>query len=578
MASHDLLIHSLIHLASSASSSTMGNVLSEEADDPSFLEQGFNLESPEADKKINYGTAAPNWQNKKEESDEDDEVDEHGQEVAMPPSSSRDQPASSSTSSSNGTNSNNNSYSNSNNNSSSSASNSNGPLSAKHRRDSNVSDSSADERRKRQHKEQQLQQQQQQQLQQKKLSYIQMAKLGYQELVNAIIRPPRAEYKMESLGPPAFNFCGKRFTRTDFTLRTKRGFNLECSHWEPVERATDRIPVVIYMHGNSSARIEVIPQLSYLLSLGLAVFAFDFAGSGKSDGEYVSLGYFEREDLSCIVAHLRATTVVSTIALWGRSMGAATALMFGDRDPSIACMILDSPFADLTQLCEEMVEKGREQGIIVPNFVVSVAIRMIQGSVKKQAGFNIRSISPIAHADKCFIPALFVAGEHDDFIKKHHSEQIYEKYAGDKNLIVVEGDHNSPRPKFMFDSASIFLQTCLQIPNSWALHVPISMNLMCPPWYFEIYQQRAAQRRQPQQPPGVLASSAASSNGNATTSERKSEAAANGFNHEEVGMTTERQRVIQASLFKMLGQADGPETSDATTTSKEGKTTDDPSP
>lgn len=70
------------------------------------------------------------------------------------------------------------------------------------------------------------------------------------------------------------------------------------------------------MHGNSSARVEVIPQLSYLLSLGVAVFAFDFAGSGKSDGEYVSLGYYEREDLSCIVAHLRATNVVSTIALW----------------------------------------------------------------------------------------------------------------------------------------------------------------------------------------------------------------------------------------------------------------------
>jgi uncharacterized Zn finger protein (UPF0148 family) len=29
-----------------------------------------------------------------------------------------------------------------------------------------------------------------------KPSYIQMAKMGYQELVNAIIRPPRAEYKV----------------------------------------------------------------------------------------------------------------------------------------------------------------------------------------------------------------------------------------------------------------------------------------------------------------------------------------------------------------------------------------------
>lgn len=30
----------------------------------------------------------------------------------------------------------------------------------------------------------------------KKMGYIQMAKMGYQELVNAIIRPPRADYKV----------------------------------------------------------------------------------------------------------------------------------------------------------------------------------------------------------------------------------------------------------------------------------------------------------------------------------------------------------------------------------------------
>jgi fermentation-respiration switch protein FrsA (DUF1100 family) len=306
-----------------------------------------------------------------------------------------------------------------------------------------------------------------------------------------------------------------------------------------------------------------------LLSLGLAVFAFDFAGSGKSDGEYVSLGYYEREDLSCIVAHLRATNVVSTIALWGRSMGAATALMFGDRDPSIACMILDSPFADLTQLCEEMVEKARDQGVVVPGFVVSVALRMIQSSVKKQAGFNIKQVSPIAHADKCFIPAMFVAGEHDDFIKKHHSEILHSKYAGDKNLIVVEGDHNSPRPKFMFDSASIFLQTCLQIPNEWALPVPLSMNLMCPPWYFELYEQRANRRKQQaaaarMQPPSVSsnntthASTTTTTNANGENNSNNPGGTIenNGYNHAEMGMTTERQRAIQASLFKMLGQAD----------------------
>lgn len=33
----------------------------------------------------------------------------------------------------------------------------------------------------------------------KKMGYVQMAKMGYQELVNAIIRPPRAEYKVSPM-------------------------------------------------------------------------------------------------------------------------------------------------------------------------------------------------------------------------------------------------------------------------------------------------------------------------------------------------------------------------------------------
>ena len=37
-----------------------------------------------------------------------------------------------------------------------------------------------------------------------------------------------------------------------------------------------------------------------------------------------------------MIEHLRESGKTSTIALWGRSMGAATALLHGERDPSIA--------------------------------------------------------------------------------------------------------------------------------------------------------------------------------------------------------------------------------------------------
>ena len=50
------------------------------------------------------------------------------------------------------------------------------------------------------------------------------------------------------------------------------------------------------------------------------------------------------------------TNKVSTTGLWGRSMGAVTVIMYGDRDPSIAGMVLDSTFASLIKLIEELVK------------------------------------------------------------------------------------------------------------------------------------------------------------------------------------------------------------------------------
>ena len=170
-----------------------------------------------------------------------------------------------------------------------------------------------------------------------KKSYYTLIKQSYQALVNAIIRPPRCGYEISQLGPRTFNFCGKIFERLDFCLENPRKLKFECSMWQPVDkdRQNSVIPCVIYMHGNSSSRLEALPALSLVLSLGASLLSFDFSGSGKSEGEYVSLGAFEKDDLQCVIEHLRTAGNTSTIALWGRSMGAATALLHGERDPSI---------------------------------------------------------------------------------------------------------------------------------------------------------------------------------------------------------------------------------------------------
>jgi hypothetical protein len=130
----------------------MGNALSEEEENE-MLEEAYSmsLESPEADKHLNSGTSAPNCQPKHTTEAQDikerNSIDSHSEDGGH----------------------------------------------LKHQRGSSMSDTSSDgERRKRQHTNQNPSAKEQQ----RKMSYFQMARMGYQELVNAIIRPPRAEYKV----------------------------------------------------------------------------------------------------------------------------------------------------------------------------------------------------------------------------------------------------------------------------------------------------------------------------------------------------------------------------------------------
>ena len=75
-------------------------------------------------------------------------------------------------------------------------------------------------------------------------------------------------------------------------------------------------------------------------------------GSGKSGGEYVTLGAHEVDDLGMAVAHLRGRFSSCTIGLWGRSMGAVTALLYSQRDPSIAGIVRAClPASDLPCQC-----------------------------------------------------------------------------------------------------------------------------------------------------------------------------------------------------------------------------------
>lgn len=46
---------------------------------------------------------------------------------------------------------------------------------------------------------------------------------------------------------------------------------------------------------------------------------------------------------------------------------------------------------------------------------------------------------------------LFMSGDKDEMINKKHSERLFEKFMGDKKLLIFEGNHNSERTQKTYE-------------------------------------------------------------------------------------------------------------------------------
>ena len=54
-------------------------------------------------------------------------------------------------------------------------------------------------------------------------------------------------------------------------------------------------------------------------------------------------------------------------------------------------------------------------------------------------------------------------GKQDNFVLPHHTQAIYEKYAGDKEIELFEGSHNGRRPQELLNKIQSFFYRTLQI-------------------------------------------------------------------------------------------------------------------
>ena len=302
-------------------------------------------------------------------------------------------------------------------------------------------------------------------------------KFSYETLWKFIIRPPRDDYNELMLGKKFFMYNSKQYERKDYEIMSTQGYILKCSFVEPTKayRPSVKMPVVIYLHGNSSSRIEGLGYAKILLKRNINLFVFDFAGSGMSEGDYVSLGYHESHDLGNVIDFLEKIPGVGKIGIWGRSMGAATGMIYAHRDKRVRAVCLDSPFADFERLARELTKKNLSFSL--PGFIISGMLSIVRGTILDKNGLDIDKLKPIDAAGKTKQPVIFIHAINDELIDVKHSMDLFNMYEGsEKSLKCCEtGGHNSKRSSNINKEIGDFFEKYL-IGNSNKEKVKMNTN------------------------------------------------------------------------------------------------------
>ena len=136
-------------------------------------------------------------------------------------------------------------------------------------------------------------------------------------------------------------------------FRTEDGLLL-LGWWLPAPQAKR---TVIALHGHRGARHHCVGIGAALWRRGANVLLFDHRGRGSSEGELMSLGYFETLDALAAVGYALSRDPEVPLGVIGYSMGASVAVMVAARDKRVEAVVADSPFASERGLLRALLSR-----------------------------------------------------------------------------------------------------------------------------------------------------------------------------------------------------------------------------
>ena len=195
--------------------------------------------------------------------------------------------------------------------------------------------------------------------------------------------------------------------------------------------------VVLCMHGYHAGGLYDMARFSRLYrELGLDFLIISQRCHERSEGTYITFGYKEsRDGMAWCRFLLERYGADVRILLHGMSMGATSALLMTgspELPHAVRACISDCAYADMKQ---ETLNYFRKY----PRVVQKSLLFLMNFWGKHRAGYTLQNTSALDAVSRAKIPALFIHGSADKFVPTVQGRELYDAYAGPKDLLEIPG-------------------------------------------------------------------------------------------------------------------------------------------
>jgi dipeptidyl aminopeptidase/acylaminoacyl peptidase len=191
---------------------------------------------------------------------------------------------------------------------------------------------------------------------------------------------------------------------------------------------------IILCHGLGTNRADMLLQAVLLAEHGYGSLLFDFRAHGESEGEMVTYGYGEADDVLAAVDYLLARPDVDPqrIGILGGSLGAATAIHAAARSTHLRAVVAESAFTSL----EDEVASSFKAFSGLPAFPFAP---FTVAFAQWQTGLRISEVRPIDDIPSIAPrPVFIIHGTDDELIPAEQGLRLYEAAGEPKELWMVE--------------------------------------------------------------------------------------------------------------------------------------------